>query len=82
MVQEQAVPVGGDVVGTGDGDVGRVHVGHLAPVGRRAHQPVEGRERDPGGEEEHSPQPAVAAESTHAGDRSNPKPLIPLTSLA
>lgn len=66
MIQEQAVPVGGDVVGSGDGDVGRVHVGHLAPVGRRAHQPVEGRERDPGGEEEHGPQPAVAAESSHA----------------
>lgn len=66
MVQEQAVPVGRDVVGSVDGDVGRVHVGHLAPVGRRAHQPVEGRERDPGGEEEHGPQPAVAAESSHA----------------
>lgn len=66
MVQEQAVPVGGDVVGGVDGDVGRVHVGHMAPVWRRAHQPVEGHERDPGGEEDHGAQPAVAAEPSHA----------------
>lgn len=65
VVQEEPVPVGGDVLGRGDRDVGRVHVGHLAPVGRRPQQPAEGRERDPGGEEEHGAQPAVAAESAH-----------------
>lgn len=68
VVQEQPVPVGGDVLGGGDGDVGRVHVGHRAAIRRRPHQPVERRERDPAGEEEHDPHPAVAPESTH-GDR-------------
>lgn len=69
VVQEEPVPVGGDVLGRGDRDVGRVHVGHLAPIGRRPQQPVEGRERDPGGEEEHGAQPAVAAESSHGTGR-------------
>lgn len=69
VVQEQPVPVRGDVLGRGDGDVGRVHVGHLASVRRRPQKPVERRERDPGGEEEHGPHPAVSAESTHGDGR-------------
>lgn len=67
VVEEEGVPVGGDVLGGGDGDVGRVHVGHDAAVGDGAEQPGERRERDPGGEDEHRCHPARPAESGHGG---------------
>lgn len=67
VVQEEPVPVGGDIPGrAGDGDVGRVHVCHDAAVGHRPQQPAERRKRDPGGEEQHSPNPAAAPESAAA----------------
>lgn len=72
MVQEQSVPVRGHVPGRGgDGDVGRVHVGHDAPVGHRPQQPAKRRERDPGGEEQHGAHPASAPHPVAAahGDR-------------
>jgi len=67
VVQEQSIPIRGDVPGRGgDGDVGRVHVGHDAAIGHRAQQAAERCNRDPGGEKQDGPNPAAAPEPAAA----------------
>lgn len=67
VVQEQTIPIRGDVPGRGgDGHVGRVHVCHDAAIGHRAQQAAERRKRDPGGEKQHGPNPAAAPEPAAA----------------
>lgn len=67
VVKEQSIPIRGDVPGRGgDGDVGRVHVGHDAAIGHRTQQAAERCKRDPGGEKQDGPNPAPAPEPAAA----------------